>query len=1385
MSKLVIRGEARIKGTLASGAGDNILTRDATTKDVTEISGSITSLQENYIFVGNSSSVPTGVPMSGDISIVSSGVTSINAGVIVDADINTAAAITLSKLAALTVDRAVVSNGSGFLTTSPATTTEVGYLSGVTSAIQTQLNAKQATITGAATTITSVNLVANRALIANASGKVAVSATTDTELSYVSGVISPIQAQLDAKLTVSLTSSAEGDILYRNGSGVYINLPIGINGTVLTVSGGVPVWTTGTSNGLPVGGTTNQYLRKNSNTNYDVVWDTLTLSKITDVTSSSADLNLLQGLSATLTNTEISYLDGVTSSIQTQLNNKLTRTLSYNSLFLGNGSNLAAELAAGTNGDVLTVVGGTPTWQTPTPPGNVSGPVSSTDNAIVRWNGTSGNSIQDSGILLDDTNNVVFPTGTGVRTSTSIGNTLLLQAYDVDGAAYTTFGTLTAGNTPTFNLSSSTTVGGNLIYTVGGTDVSLADGGTGASLTDPNADRILFWDDSAGQVTWLEVGTNLTITGTVISATGGAGGYSSVEQDGTPLTARTTINVSNGLTAADDAGNTETTLKLGGTLTANTAISGSGSFFELDLLNLGNMSVGIEGGNFQVGTSDGDSVSVGGGSITSNTGSHGITVTDSYSLSFGSRLFQVSSSGWELDLTSDSTGDVYYRNSGGFFTRLPIGTTSHVLQVSSGIPSWGQVVTAGIGDNQVTDLKLRDSSANSVIGRATNSTGDPTDISASVDGDVLRLSGTTLGFGTLSTASIGNSQITYAKIQDATALSVLGRASNTSGVLADIVAGSDFHVLRRSGTTVGFGTIGDASISSLAWSKITGTPTTLAGYGITDAYTQAQSDANYWKVTGTTTLTGNTTISSGSNTITYNYTSAVGTTVPYTFAPSITATANSQVMVAHDLNTTFSNGGFTNTINVGLRVRTGRVSFGLSTSTPDGALHVKGTGTTSGSSTLALQRGDNAYILRALDDGLLRIGNAGSPPNIGAGDYTSGTSLLSGSAFFVNALGGFIIQNSSDGQGIRFVGTVAPGSGTNIRSIYTTSTYNFTTGTNATYAYDYNPSFTGTTGLTKYGVVIRPTDSFSGFGLGATQPSATLHVSGTVKFDLTSDTTGDVFYRNSGGNFTRLGIGSSGQVLTVSGGLPSWQNAAGGISGLTTGRVPYAASATTLTDEAGFEYDATNNRLTVDTFRVGSTSIAGGKIIDTESSDADANLTIKAKALGRIYLQAQFFHLGEDSNGNSVRSLDANGSSTDITLQLSSKNAAPVELVSNAITLKVDGYTDSNTIGLRWADSSSAGVAGMTGKLIAGSNTAGSGDGSGGDIYLQTGQRRTAGVGVDGDLVIDTRQGTTNFLNGSTTPSAESNMVKVYSKDVSASAELFVMDESGFETQLS
>lgn len=41
-----------------------------------------------------------------------------------------------------------------------------------------------------------------------------------------------------------------------------------------------------------------------------------------------------------------------------------------------------------------------------------------------------------------------------------------------------------------------------------------------------------------------------------------------------------------------------------------------------------------------------------------------------------------------INLGSDATGDVYYRNSGGTLSRLAVGTNGHVLKLASGLPSW-------------------------------------------------------------------------------------------------------------------------------------------------------------------------------------------------------------------------------------------------------------------------------------------------------------------------------------------------------------------------------------------------------------------------------------------------------------------------------------------------------------------------------------------------------------------------------------------------------------------------------------------------------------------------------------------------------------------------
>ena len=83
----------------------------------------------------------------------------------------------------------------------------------------TVANLRNSLITGAATTIDTEDLTASRALVSNASGKVDVSVVTSTELGYLDGVTSSIQTQLNAKGPGTVTSvTGTAPISVSNGT---------------------------------------------------------------------------------------------------------------------------------------------------------------------------------------------------------------------------------------------------------------------------------------------------------------------------------------------------------------------------------------------------------------------------------------------------------------------------------------------------------------------------------------------------------------------------------------------------------------------------------------------------------------------------------------------------------------------------------------------------------------------------------------------------------------------------------------------------------------------------------------------------------------------------------------------------------------------------------------------------------------------------------------------------------------------------------------------------------------------------------------------------------------------------------------------------------------
>jgi hypothetical protein len=151
-------------------------------------------------------------------------------------------------------------------------------------------------------------------------------------------------------------------------------------------------------------------------------------------------------------------------------------------------------------------------------------------------------------------------------------------------------------------------------------------------------------------------------------------------------------------------------------------------------------------------------------------------------------------------------------------------------------PPDGSIVTADIANNAVTDAKLRDSGALSVIGRSANSAGDPADISAvAASGAVFRESGGVLGWGTIATDGIGDAQVTDAKLASQYAL--LAGRSGGQALIGGTGSGNNLALTSTSHGTKGKIQIGGST--GLVYDEALGT----AALG-------AAPDSTYaWKVT--------------------------------------------------------------------------------------------------------------------------------------------------------------------------------------------------------------------------------------------------------------------------------------------------------------------------------------------------------------------------------------------------------------------------------------------------------------------------------------------------------------------------------------------------------
>ena len=207
VAEIVVRvNDADSEGYVTASRRSNPGSYDVVTKGYLDTR--LTDKQDNLTF--------DSAPASGSTNPVTSG--GVKTALDAKQDTITGGATTIAS-SNLTASRALISDGSGKVAVSAVTSTELGHLDGVTSAIQSQLNAKQATLTfdltptasstnpvtsgGVKTALDAkqdtINFTPHRVLVTGTDGKVATTNITTTHLGYLSGVTSAIQTQLNGK----------------------------------------------------------------------------------------------------------------------------------------------------------------------------------------------------------------------------------------------------------------------------------------------------------------------------------------------------------------------------------------------------------------------------------------------------------------------------------------------------------------------------------------------------------------------------------------------------------------------------------------------------------------------------------------------------------------------------------------------------------------------------------------------------------------------------------------------------------------------------------------------------------------------------------------------------------------------------------------------------------------------------------------------------------------------------------------------------------------------------------------------------------------------------------------------------------------------------------
>ena len=490
--------------------------------------------------------------------------------------------------------------------------------------------------------------------------------------------------------------------------------------------------------------------------------------------------------------------------------------------------------------------------------------------------------------------------------------------------------------------------------------------------------------------------------------------------------------------------------------------------------------------------------------------------------------------------TSYTTGDIIYSNGTNSLTKLGIGTAGEVLTVAAGIPSWAAASGGGSSPWTTSGSNIVYNTGEVRIGTYISHDGDTDTKFGFPSSDTFTI--TTSNIERFRITSSGNVGIGVTNPGTPLQIAASGNSPFTNGLMVYNNSNStnqDAIVTLR----VGGSSAGDPFISFDIFNEAGWT------FGIDN------SDSNKMKwATGASNLSGT------KMTLTTAGDLGIGTTSPG-YKLDVSGT-----------------GRFTNSLTASSFSGSGSGLTGLSASQIS-------------SGTLAVARGGTGQSSYSTGDILYYSGSTLSKLGIGtAGEVLT---VSGGNPTWAAASGGGFSGDISD---------YITHTGDSNTKFGFPSTDTFTITTNNTERFRINSSGNvgiGNTAASGYKLDVTGSvrgSSFSGSGSGLTGLSTSQISSGTLAFarggtGQSSYSTGDILYY-SGSTLSKLGIGTSGEVLTVAGGNPTWAAASGGGGGggATAGTVSIGKNSNQIdVTVSGGPYDYMYNQTPYDVYVTSST----------------------------------------------------------------------------------------------------------------------------------------------------------------------------------------------------